>query len=58
MYVKVRIYNVEERQIIVVYFKFDMKNARKRLNNFAMFNIQFNNVWQPQNNVNMTTCKK
>ena len=59
MYVNVEIYNVEQRQINVVYFNVDINSVRQRRNNVVIFNVKFHNVDQCQNNVfNMTICKK
>ena len=46
MYVNVEIYNVEQRQINVVYFSVDTNNIRQRRNNSVIFNVEFHNVDQ------------
>ena len=46
-----RIYNIEQRQINVVYFNVDMNNIIQRRNNVVLFNVKFQNVGQRQNNV-------
>ena len=52
VYVNEKIYNVEQRQINVIYFEVD-------LNNFVIFNVDFHSVGQDWNKVvNMTICKK
>ena len=59
MYVNVEIYNVEQRQINVVYFSDDINSVRQRRNNAVVFNVEFHNVDQRRNNVvNMTIFKK
>ena len=59
MYVNVEVFNVEQRQINVVYFNVDINSVRQRRNNVDIFNVKFHNVDQCRNNVvNMTICKK
>ena len=59
MHANVEIYNVEQRQINVVYFHVDINNVRQRRNNAAIFNIEFHNIDQRRNKVvNMTIFKK
>ena len=55
MYVNIRIYNVEQRRINVVYFNVDLNNIKQRRNSVVIFNVVFHNVGQRRNNVvNMT----
>ena len=52
-------YNVEQRQINVVYFNIDVNNVRQSRNNVVIFNVEFHNINQRRNNVmNMTILKK
>ena len=39
-------YNVEQRQINVVYFNIDMNNIRPSQKNVAIFNVAFQNLEQ------------
>ena len=58
-FVNVGIYNVEQRQIIVVYFKLDLNNVRQRRNNVVIFNVNLHNVEPRRNNaVNIWPLKK
>ena len=44
-YANVGFYNVEQRQINVVYFNVDLKNnIRQRWNNVVIFNVDIHNV--------------
>ena len=59
MYVHVEIYNVQQRQINVVYFNVDINNIRQRQNNVVFLNVEFHNVDQRRNEVlYMTIFKK
>ena len=59
VYVKVEIYNVQQRWNNVIYFNVELNNVRQRRNNVAIFNVDFHNVGQRRNNVgNMTIWKK
>ena len=59
MFFNLGIYNVEQRQINVVYFNIDMNNVRQHQNNVVCFNVEFHNVGQRRNNVvKMTISKK
>ena len=59
MYVHVEIYNVQQRQINVVYFNVDINNVIQRRNNVVILNVEFHNVDQRRNNIlNMTIFKK
>ena len=40
MYANVEIYNVEQRQINLVYFNVDINNIRQRRNNAVIFNVK------------------
>ena len=52
-------YNVEQRQINVVYFNIDMNNIRPSQKNVAIFNVAFQNLEQRWNNiVNIIICMK
>ena len=52
-------YNMEQRQINVVYFNIDVNNVRQSRNNVVIFNVEFHNINQRRNNVmNMTILKK
>ena len=55
MCVDVETYNVEQRQINVVYVNLGMKNVRQRWNNFAIFKVQFHNACQCRKNVEKMT---
>ena len=58
MYFKFGIYNVEQRQINVVYFNVDMNNVRQRRSN-VIFTGELHNAVKRQNNVlKMNFCKK
>ena len=58
MYVNVEIYNVEQRQIDIVYFNFDINNVRQCRNNSVIFDVEFRDLDQRRNDVNMTIFKK
>ena len=59
MYVSIEIYNVEQRHIKVVCFSVDINYVRKGRNNAVIFNVEFHNTDQRQNNVlNVTIFKK
>ena len=59
MYANVEIYNIEQRQINLVYLKVDINNVRQRRNNAVIFNVKFHNLDQRQNCVvNITIFKK
>ena len=58
MYVNIEIYNVEQRHIKVVCFSVDINYVRKGRNNAVIFNVEFHNTDQRQNNVlNVTIFK-
>ena len=58
VYLKVGIYNVEQRRINVAYFNVDVSNVRQRRNKVALFNVEFYKVRQCGNNfVKMTISK-
>ena len=59
VYVKVEIYNVEQRRINVFHFNIGFNNVRQRRNNVVIFKEDFHNVGQHWNNVvNMTAGLK
>ena len=58
-YFNVKMYNVIQREINVVYFNFHINSVREGQNNIVIFNVKSHNVGQRRNNiVNMTICKK
>ena len=51
MYVHVKIYNVEQRQINIAYFNVDINNVRQCQNNVVILNVEFHNGHERRNNV-------
>ena len=58
MYVNVRIYNVEQRRVNIVYFNVALNNIRQSRSNVVIFNVDLHYIEPRRNNVVNMTIEK